>query len=94
MMKQIELFYLSGCPYCKKARKAIDELMEENGAYAAVGIRWIEENLEPKLAGSYDYYNVPSVFYKGKKLYEAKPFHDYDTIKDSIRKAFDSVLAQ
>lgn len=92
-MKQIELFYLSACPYCKKAKKAIGELLEETPAYSAIAIRWIEESLEPELAGSYDYYNVPSLFYEGKKLYEAKPFHDYDTIKDSIRKAFDTVLA-
>ena len=93
-MKQIELFYLSGCPYCRKARQAVDELVEENAAYADIGIRWIEESREPELAGRYDYYNVPSFFYEGRKLYEAKPFHNYDTIKDSIRKAFDAVIAQ
>ena len=94
MNKEIVLFYLSGCPYCRKAKKAIDELLEETPAYSAISIRWIEESLEPELAACYDYYNVPTIYYEGYKLYEAKPFHDYDTIKDSIRKAFDSVLAQ
>ena len=28
-MKEIELFYLSHCPYCIKARKAVDELKRE-----------------------------------------------------------------
>ena len=92
-MKQIELFYLSGCPYCRKAKQAIGELIEEVPGYADIGIRWIEDSREPELAGRYDSYNVPSLFYEGRKLYEAKPFHNYDTIKDSIRKAFDLVLA-
>ena len=72
----------------------IAQYEQENAAYADIGIRWIEESLEPELAGRYDYYNVPSLFYEGRKLYEAKPFHNYDTIKDSIRKAFDTVVAQ
>ncbi len=91
-MKEIELFYLSGCPYCKKAKKAIGELIEDNPAYSVISIRWIEETQEPELAASYDYYHVPTIFYAGNKLYEAKPFHDYETIKESIRKAFDCVL--
>ena len=91
-MKQIELFYLSGCPYCRKAKQAIGELIEEVPGYAEIGIKWIEESIEPELAACYDYYNVPALFYEKKKLYEAKPFHSYDTIKESIRMAFDSVL--
>ena len=91
-MKQLEIFYLSRCPYCRNAMKAIEELKEEKPAYSELGIRWIEESEEPSLADSRDYYNVPAVFFNGEKLYEAKPFHDYETIKDAIRGAFDAAL--
>ena len=33
-MKELEIFYLTSCPYCINARKAIDELTAENPAYA------------------------------------------------------------
>ncbi|MBO4831919.1 MAG: GNAT family N-acetyltransferase [Oscillospiraceae bacterium] len=93
-MKEIEIFYLKGCPYCMKARKAVEELQAENAAYAGLELRWIEESENPGLADSRDYYNVPSLFYGGEKLYEAKPLHGYDMIKGSIRSAFDKVLAK
>lgn len=91
-MKEIELFYLTHCPYCVKARKAVDELMEENPAFAGLSVKWIEENEEPELAGSRDYYCVPSLFFAGKKLYEASPADDYNAIKGNIRSAFTAAL--
>lgn len=91
-MKEIELFYLSHCPYCIKARKAVDELMAENPAFAGLHVKWIEEDEEPELAASRDYYCVPSLFFQGKKLYEASPAHGYDTIKENIRSAFTAAL--
>ncbi len=92
-MKDIEIFYLNGCPYCMKARKAIAELQAENAAYAGLGLKWIEENEDPETADSLDYYNVPSLFFGEEKLYEAKPLHSYEMIKENIRKAFDRVLS-
>ena len=32
-MKKITMFYLEECPFCQKAKKAMDELMTENKAY-------------------------------------------------------------
>ncbi len=92
-MEQIELFYLTYCPYCVNARKAIEELKEENPVYQSIRVRWIEETEEAELAESRDYYYVPTIFYGGEKLYEAKPGHDYSRIKESIRKAFETVIA-
>ena len=31
------------CPYCRKARQALDELQAENAAYRGVAVEWIEE---------------------------------------------------
>ena len=92
-MKEIELFYLSSCPYCRNAKKAIGELTQENPAYGEIKIDWIEESERPEIAEQRDYYSVPSIFWQGKKLYEAHFTHSYADIKRNIRTAFDTVLA-
>ena len=91
-MKELELFYLRGCPYCVKARNPIDQLLEENPAFEEIAIRWIEESEEPALVTGRDYYYVPCLFFRGEKLYEAKPSHDYGTIKEKLRAALEYVL--
>lgn len=93
-MKEIELFYLKTCPYCRNAKKAIDELTEENPAYGEIGITWIEESEQPEIAETRDYYSVPTIFWQGEKLYEAHFTHSYNDIKQNIRAAFDQVLAR
>lgn len=92
-MREIEIFYLTGCPYCVNARKAVEELLAEDPAYQALSLRWIEENEEQDLANCRDYYRVPSLFYNGDKLYECSPFQGYKVIKTHIRAAFDQALA-
>lgn len=91
-MREIIIFYLTGCPYCDAARRAVEELRQESPAYEALALRWIEENEERALADSYDYYRVPSLFYGEDKLYECSPLQGYETIKARIRAAFDRVL--
>ena len=92
-MPEIEIFYLTGCPYCDNARRAVTELQREEPGYRTLPIRWIEENRAADLAASYDYYRVPSVFHHGDKLYECSPLHGYDAIKAHIKAAFDRALA-
>ena len=87
-MKEIELFYLPNCPYCKNAQKAVDELQAENAAFRNIEILWIDESAEPDKAASRDYWYVPTIFYGEKKLYEAEPGQDYDTIKENVKSAF------
>ena len=91
-MKKIMLFHLEHCPYCIKARTALEELLEEKPAYAEIRIQWIEESVEAELAGRYDYYYGPTVFYDGRKLYEASPSQDFAAIKESLRTALETVL--
>ena len=66
--------------------------MEEYPAIAGLNVKWIEESQEPVLADSRDYYCVPSLFFAGKKLYEASPADDYNAIKENIRSAFTAAL--
>ena len=91
-MKELELFYLHGCPYCVMARKAITELTGETPAFGEIAIRWIEESEEPALVAGRDYYYVPSLFYQGEKLYEAQPGQSYETIREHIRAALERAL--
>ena len=91
-MKKITLFYLTNCPYCHDARRALAELSKENPAYAAISVDWIEESQEAELANQYDYYYVPSIFAGDKKLYEAKPSENYASIKKNVKEALDAVL--
>ena len=85
-MKKLTIFYLEGCPYCAMARRAVRELTGQTD-FSDVRIEWIDERAEAKLAEVYDYYYVPAVFDGDRKLYEARPSHDYETVRDALRRA-------
>lgn len=89
---EIKLFYLEDCPYCHNAKKALNELIQENPKYAEIAIEWIEESEQSDLASKYDYYFVPTIFEGKQKLYEAKPKEKYIDCKLNIQKALDKVL--
>ena len=93
-MKEIEVFYLNGCPYCANARRAVAELKEEDPAYAGIALRWIEEREHPELADKRDYFRVPALFRGEEKLYEADPSHGFGEIRENVKKAFDRVLGK
>lgn len=89
---KLTLFYLETCPYCHNARRALKELVEENAAYGAVPIDWIEESRQPSLAERYDYYYVPTVYDGEDKLYEAAPGESYDECKAHLKAVLDAVV--
>ncbi len=92
-MRELEIFYLTNCPYCRNAQKAVAELREENPAYENVALHWIEESEEPAIAEARDYYRVPTIYLDGEKLYEAHFTHSYAIIKDHFKEALDRALA-
>ena len=91
-MAEITIFEQAFCPYCRKARKALRALAEENPAYAGVNVRWIDENRQRGLADQFDYWYVPSAYHGARKLYEADPSQGYEEIKASIKAALEQVL--
>ncbi len=91
-MKTVELFYLPHCPYCVKAKKAVEELKNENDSYDRVPLKWIDESEEMDYANEHDYYYVPSVYYSSRKIYEAHPGDTLDKIKSGIKAAFDKAV--
>ena len=74
-MKRLTLFYLEYCPFCKKARAAIDELKKQD-RYKDIEIEMIEESKQPEVADKYDYYYVPTFYIDGRKVHEGGIFPD------------------
>ena len=91
-MAEITIFEQAFCPYCRKARKALEALKAENPVYAEITVRWIDENRQRGLADQYDYWYVPSVYMGEEKLYEADPSEGYDEIRANLRAALDRAL--
>ena len=91
-MKEITAFYLHECPYCHKAKLAVQELIGENPAYGSVPIHWYEESENPEVVQGHSYYYVPSLFIGAEKLYEAQPGQSYDEIKQHVKAALDAAL--
>ena len=89
-MKKITIFYLPGCPWCAHARRAIGELLEDP-QFAGTEIEWIDESAEAELADRFDYYYVPAAFDGSRKLYEARPSHDYEGVREGLRSALKEV---
>lgn len=94
MMRGIELFYIPGCPYCVKAKKALAELKEKDPDYQRVPVKWINEQEEVDYSNEHDYYYVPSVYFGGSKVFEAHPGDSYDKIKDAIKTALDRAVLE
>ena len=70
-MKKLTVFILENCPFCRRARAWMDELKNENPAFAEIEIELVDEKIETERAEAMDYYYVPSFFdSEGKKLHE------------------------
>lgn len=93
-MKKVTCFYLEKCPYCIQAKKALDELIDENPDYGQVEIDWIEESRNPEIIDQYDYYATPSMFIGQEKLYEAYLFETYEECKTHVKGVLDQALAR
>ena len=89
-MKEIELIFLPGCPYCVKAKQAVKELQAESESYAGLPLKWINEQEETGYADTHDYYYVPTVYWNDRKFFEAAPGDSLEKIKAGIRTAFDA----
>ena len=92
MKKELTIFYMNGCPYCKNARKALDELLLENPDYASVPVRWVNENESPEIVSQYSYYYVPTIFCDKEKVYEAHPGDSFPFIREQVKTALERAL--
>lgn len=93
-MKKLTFIYLKGCPYCKKAMKAFDVLLNANDEYKKVEIDAVEEGENPDRIASLDYYHVPTYYIGDDKLFEASPGDSYEVIEAATKKALEAALAE
>jgi thioredoxin 1 len=82
-LKQILMFIIASCPYCKKAMGYVEELMKEKPEYKNIPFRIIDETVETEFAESYDYYYVPAFYADNEKV------HEGEAAKDDVRKVFE-----
>ena len=91
-MKTLTVMYLKNCPYCHKAKTAMEELLNEHPEFREIPTTWIEESEQPALADSYDYWCVPTIFMGDEKLFEANPADTYESIKAAFSRALAGAL--
>ena len=86
-MKEVKLFYLRECPFCKKALRYIQQAKEKHPELAQVDIELIEESEQVEVANSYDYYYVPTFYVAGEKVHEGGIFPD--EVEQILRQALE-----
>ena len=91
---EIKFFYLPGCPYCRRARKIIDELRASHPEFSGVSFDEINEITDSAIADQYDYWHVPAFFAGNRKLYEAQPGDDEVKMKNEILAVFEGAMAE
>ncbi len=85
-MKELTMFYLESCPYCRRARGFMAELREESPEYAKIPVKMVEEREQKALADSFDYYYVPCYYIDDVKISEGS------VDKDGVRAVFEKAL--
>ncbi len=86
-MKNVKLFYLKNCPFCRKALRYIEEARAAHPELQAVGIEMVEESEEPAIAEREDYYYVPTFYLDGVKVHEGGIWPD--EVEAILRKALE-----
>ena len=92
-MRKITFLYWEICPYCRQARKAMDELFAENREYEHIEIDWIETRKDPGRGLQYEHDFVPAMYMGEEKIYESHPGEKCDECKENVRRAFEAALA-
>jgi glutaredoxin len=86
-MKNVKLFYLKQCPFCKKAIRYIEELKAQYTELACVVIEMIEESEQADVADKFDYYYVPTFYVDGVKEHEGGIYPE--EVEKILRKALE-----
>lgn len=86
-MKDVKLFYLKNCPFCKKAISYIESLKAQHKELAQVEIEMIEESEQADVANAFDYYYVPTFYVDGIKEHEGGIYPE--EVEKILRKALE-----
>ena len=77
---------MEACPYCRSARKWMDEIFESDAKYKEIPLTIIDETKEPDLAAAFDYYYVPTYYLDGEKVHEGAAAFEI------VKKVFDDAI--
>ena len=77
---------MESCPYCKSARKWMNEIFESDVKYTEIPLIIIDEVEEPDLAAKFDYYYVPTYYIDDTKVHEGAASFEI------VKKVFDGAL--
>ena len=77
---------MQSCPYCKTARKWMNEILESDVKYSKIPLTIIDEVEEPDLAAKFDYYYVPTYYIDNVKVHEGAATFEI------VKKVFDDAL--
>lgn len=92
-MKKVTFFYIPGCRFCAQARRAIEQLRNEDQKYNAVEFDEINENEHPDIAENYDYQAVPCMFIGDKKIYEGHFGESYEECLGHVREVMNESIS-
>ncbi|MDW7657829.1 MAG: glutaredoxin domain-containing protein [Bacillota bacterium] len=84
-MKQITLFVLKYCGYCRRALQLIDSVKADHADLEPVPIHIIDEGEQRELARKFDYYFVPTFYIESVKIHEGPV--DYNQVLAILRQA-------
>ena len=93
-MKEVKLFILNGCPYCRQAFEALEELQKEDSRYGDVPLRIYEEYSDAEEVAKHDYYYAPTMYIGDDKIYEAHPGESYAECRSQVRKVLDLAMQE
>ncbi|MBQ7174865.1 MAG: glutaredoxin [Lachnospiraceae bacterium] len=93
-MKEVKLFILNGCPYCRQAFEALGELKEEDSRYGEVPIKIYEEYNDAEVVAQHEYYYTPTMYIGNDKIYEAHPGESFAECKAEVRRVLDLAMAE
>jgi len=77
---------MQSCPYCKNARKWMNEILESDVRYREIPMTIIDEVEEPEVAAKFDYYFVPTYYIDDKKIHEGVASFEI------VKRVFDEAL--
>lgn len=87
-MKKVLMFELAYCPYCREAKRFMEEILAEHPEYAAIEVEHVDEAKERARAMKYDYYYVPTYYVGEEKRHEGAATKE--AVLAVFREAFES----
>ncbi len=91
-IRKVKYFYKEGDHQCEVMNKAIETVgMENLEEYNTHDFQHIEEDLMPEFAKRYPHENVPCMYYKNEKIFEADPDMTDEDLVDAMRRIYDQI---